>query len=320
MVDIYRELSEISVSEFGLEVREPIYTALSELKKLGDVPEEFDTYLRIIRNSVTRGSEQPLALSGDEVIKAFMKASLYIRSIIRTKNCDNELKGMYNNFITYSFGNRYRGQIHRILKGLMDGHNDLISEEEYSHFRLNGTATLLVGNDSNMFKINDNAIGIKLVFPDEVGTDEMTITIENLLTDCDPVVETYTPETATEGYTYIFTDDLPTLLLDPGLVRIKVTDSATGHIRGNIIIDAYYCNFGMNEPEGFFPVSDDDFIFTDDFVVENGSKTLFYIGTYKFIKMPSTLGGDDVITLGNCTFMNTDVRAVKISPTVRHIE
>lgn len=323
MVDIWKNLTDISLAEFGWQMRVPVAEALRKLNYNGEADILED--IAIIRNNVNSGSLIPLARSGDKVVESILDATMKLRNMLRNSSADNFILNIVNNYLNYSQGNNYKTNIFKILKSYMNGINEGQPEAiGYDSININNPdIRIIAGNEGPMFMEYgagaEGQIGLKIKwYSTDVRLEPIIVTVENILTGSKISTE-FTPEYG-EPAPMIFTNDECTNFIDPGAVRITIRykNDETLVSGAGVITDV--CKFGMNPAEKLTPLGDDDFIFTDDLVTYGATKTLFYIGSADRIKMPHKLDNKDILTIGNSTFMDTNVTVAKIQEPVTTIE
>lgn len=306
MVDIWRELTDIDTAEFGWELREPIVSAFKKLYNEDEIQKE----LSIIGNYGSTGTLKRLATTGDAVIQTFLEVILKIRSELHVESADDDIYQIVNNYLNYSYGDKYKLRIYKVLKAYMNASNTgSYTEPGYNHIVATGEAVFLAGNELMMIKSQAETeyAGLRLNFDENVREEEFTVTIENLFGGAN-LVQTWTPVAGQQGVNMWIYDEI-TNLIPPGIIKVTITDSATGAIRTDVHIDSYACKFGMAEPEGYFQTYEENYVYTTD---ATSAHILLYIGPFKRIKTPVTLDNKPVESISSSAFYEQDMQAVKI--------
>lgn len=306
MVDIWRELTDIDTAEFGWELREPIVSAFKKLYSEDEIQKE----LSIIGNYGSTGTLKRLATAGDAVIQTFLEVILKIRSELHVESADDDIYQIVNNYLNYSYGDKYKLRIYRVLKAYMNASNTgSYTEPGYNHIVATGEATFLAGNELMMIKPQPNTdyAGLRIVFGENISYTEFIVTIENIFGDA-KLTLTHTPSEGQQDMVMWVYDEI-TNVIPPGILKVTITDSATGAIRTDVHIDSYACKFGMNEPEGYSTTTERDYIYTTD---ATSAHILLYIGPFKRIKTPITLDNKPVESISSSAFYEQDMQAVKI--------
>lgn len=322
MIDIWKEVTEIDVASFGWQLRNPMRIALIKLNKDYSVVDEDS--IRLIANDSPKGSVASIMDTGDAVLRAFINGVLELRTAIRTSRADPYISKLGNELVGDTSGPNVRINTRDILKNLMYGANNPVEESGYSSININSPQVYVVaGNENPMFMDYDSGadgdVGLKLKWWNtEVLPEPIIVTVENILTGSKISTEII-PEPG-ELAPMIFTNDECTNFIDPGLLEISIRYKSNGKLVDGAGVLTDVCKFGMNPAEKLTPLGDDDFIFTDDLVTYGATKTLFYIGSADRIKLPHKLDNKDITTIGNSTFMDTNVTVAKIQEPVVSIE
>lgn len=308
MVDIWKNLTDISLAEFGWQLRAPVAEALRKLNYNAEADIVDD--IAIIRNNVNSGSLIPLARSGDKVVESILDATMKIRSLLRNSSVDNYILNIVDNYLKYSQGNNYKTNIFKILKAYMNGINDDVYEQGgYTLIDEKGEAIFLAGNEDTMIKPQSDSdyAGLRIVFDEDVSYTEFIVTVENIFGE-DKLTITHTPTVGQQDMVIWVYDEI-TNIIPPGILRVSIVDAATGEKRNDVRICSYACKFGMNEPEGYFITTERDYIYTTD---DTSSHILLYIGPFKRIKTPVTLDNKPVESISSSAFYEQGMEAVKI--------
>jgi hypothetical protein len=176
-----------------------------------------------------------------------------------------------------------------------------------------------------MFKTGD-LIGIAVTgtaagFGDldsETGLYYITVYVENMLTGTH-YSQTITSENKMyDGETarMFFKDEL-TAFIDPGLIKITFLnnpDSAGKYPT----IDTNYCMFGDSPALGYIQTDDSDYVYQT--FSGSHSESIYYLGDFPAIKLPTTLGGEAFTVIGNSTFYNKGLEKVVLQDGVERIE
>ena len=308
MYDIYRELNDIKLSDFGSKMRRAMRLAVYKLS----IGVEAD----ISESNLSKLDTSPY---GDTVLLAFLELSIQLRNGMRTSDADAPIIDLYNRYSGLATGSAVRSDIYSILKNLSK-RNEAQDDFETLHAG-GGKVVVMAGNEHSMFYVaghyQDDQYGITITPPEE-GFRELafTVYVKNLLTGMEIKKVIVLTSGMIHSSITTFIDDSITLLMDPGIVEVSVVYSS-GTLADDVIISTDVCRFGMNEPEGYWSPDEDDFMF----YVENAETTIAkYIGEHTIIKLPLELGSNPVKTLGISSFMGTEVENVKIQDGVTTIE
>lgn len=308
MVDIWKNLTDINLAEFGWQLRVPVAEALRNLNYNGEADILDD--IAIIRNNVNSGSLIPLARSGDKVVESILDATMKLRTLLRNSSVDSYILSIVNNYLNFSQGNNYKTNIFKILKSYMNGINNEVYEQGgYTLIDKKGEAIFLAGNEDIMIKPQPDTdyAGLRIVFDENISYTEFIVTVENIFGEAKLTLN-YTP-TAGQQDMVIWVYDEITNIIPPGILRVSIVDAATGEIRNDVHIYSYACKFGMNEPEGYFTTTERDYVYITD---ATSAHILLYIGPFKRIKTPVTLDNKPVESISSSAFYEQDMQAVKI--------
>lgn len=318
-VDIWRELTEISVANYGWELRIPARDALGKLYHLRR-PQNPDS---IVGYSFLTNDKMGDDFRNDLVLKGFKtsnpKGFLIERDFVHSSLGDDAIL----EFFTTTKGYRMKKSLHDALKNLCSGDytDDILEFSEQGPVQL-----LIAGNNFPMFKpyyivtSDDYGIdfegtvdGVGRLNPDD--TYSITMTVENIYTGT-TYTETITRDDKlynTEHITF-FTDNVITYVVDPGMLRITVDD---GESNPHGTIKTRVCKFGMTPAIGVYPTYDSDYIYDYD---EDHSETISYIGDKTELLIPEKLNEKTLTIVGACTFYKTDIERVVIPEGVETIE
>lgn len=307
-MDIYGELTAISIAKYGWELRAPTYRAFDKLGKYYDCN---------LGQSLTDLYAEPY---GENVRISFANCYLPIREVSRRPNGDDALA----NFMTTNYGYQIKTNAHDALKGLI-GPMATYTRKVLATTGTSKSIHIVAGNEEPMFKTGD-LIGIAVTgtaagFGDldpETGLYYITVYVENMLTGTH-YSQTITSENKIyDGETarMFFKDEL-TAFIDPGLIKITFLnnpDSAGKYPT----IDTNYCMFGDSPAEGAFITDESDYIYK--YTSNDHSETISYIGEYDEIKMPSKLNNEPLTVIGLTTFSHQNMKKVIIPEGVETIE
>ena len=212
--DIYRELYTIKSSDFGSKMRRAMTLAAYKLATGVDI----DNSLIMPLNRLPYG---------DDVVSTFLSLSLTLRATFETSAADAPILRLFNEYNSDCTGVNVKWAIHDILKELNRG----ATSSEYETINaLGGSVVVIAGNNNSMFMLADHTseteYGIEIA-PPETGfpTDYFKVTVTNLQTGYS--TEESVIVSGSDVYTpaYVFTNyDILTVMMDPGIVEIKVTD------------------------------------------------------------------------------------------------
>lgn len=311
MIDIYWELTAISIAKYGWELRMPIYRAFRKFVEFyncgGYMPYKY----------VDRLMARPY---GGDVRLGFYECYMAVRKASHRVSGD---RGMIN-FLTNDFGNTIKVSAYDALKGL--------AGEEAANDRgtLNLTDTdsymVIAGNDEPMFITGGDNYGIAVTgteagfgdYDAETGLYSITLQVRNVITGTH-----YEKTVTSENKLYdsetirFFVNDEITTMVDPGIVEIKFLNGADSSGKYGDIYTQYYL-FGDTPAEGVVPTDENDYIYTS--IPNDHSETLSYIGPSKIIGMPTTLNDEPLTVVGMTTFGYQDMEKVKIPDGVTKIE
>lgn len=311
MIDIYWELTDISIAKYGWELRMPIYKAFKKLVDFyhcdGDMP----------YNYVDRLMAQPY---GEDVRSAFYDCYMSIRKVSHRVDGDRAMI----TFLVNNFGNTIRVSAHDALKGLAG--DETINDRGILNLSNTGSYAVIVGNDEPMFITGGDNSGIAVTgteagfgeYDSETGLYSITLQVRNIVTGTH-YEQTITSENKlydSETIRFFMNDEI-TAMVDPGIVEIKFLNDADSSGKYGDIYTQYYL-FGDTPAEGVTPTGEADYIYT--YTPNDHSETLSYIGPYDIIGMPSTLNGEPLTVVGMTTFGYQDMKKVKIPNGVTKIE
>lgn len=319
IVDIWRELTEISVANYGWELRIPARDALGKLYHLRrpQNPDSIVGYSFLTLDKMGDDFRKDLVLKGFKTSNP--KGFLIERDFVHSSLGDDAIL----EFFTTTKGYRIKASLYDALKNLCSGDytDDILEFSEQGPVQL-----LIAGNNFPMFKpyyiVTSDDYGIDFEGTvDGVGrlnedeTYSITMTVENIYTGT-TYSETITRDDKlynTEHITF-FTDNSLTYCIDPGMLRITVDD---GESNPHGTIKTRVCKFGMTPAIGVFPTDDSDYTFYEG---NDHSETISYIGEPTELLMPTTLGNQPLTLIGGYTFYKTDVEKVIIPEGVETIE
>ena len=307
-MDIYGELTAISIAKYGWELRAPTYRAFKKLSEYYSCP---------------LGSHHSALYAdkdGDDVRRDFANCYLPIREASRCPNGDDA----FANFMTTNYGYFIKTNAHDAIKGLIGP----MATYTRKVLRTNGASKsiyIVAGNEESMFKAG-NFIGIAVTgtaagFGDldsETGLYYITVYVENMLTGTH-YSQTITSENKMyDGETarMFFKDEL-TAFIDPGLIQITFLnnpDSAGEYPT----IDTNYCMFGDSPALGYIQTDDSDYVYQT--FSGSHSESIYYLGDFPAIKLPTTLGGEAFTVIGNSKFYDNGLEKVIIQDSIETIE
>ena len=312
MIDIYGELTSISVAKYGLELRLPVWRAFKKIDKIYDI-----SGLSSLADGFAKSP------TGDATIHDFIQAYILVRDVIRGSQGDEAAAKLY----TDTYGYDIKSDIYTALKGV------LISDTTITRYDMvapSGLAYVLAGNDEYMFEPH------AIIEPGQKGIDfygdtngvgvlnpltnkyEYTMRVSNVFTGTYIDYQTISRDEklVADNHITFYTRDEVTVAVDPGLIKIEVMD-----YQGNVYSKGYLktrvYKFGMTPAEGYMPTGDDDYRYISD---ANHSETLAYLGEDIMLKTPTTLNGQPVTVIGSTTFGYSNLIAVKIQEGVTTIE
>lgn len=246
MIDIYRELTEISIAEFGWQVRDPIRRALQKLsigQSLDQAP------FNALANTHNSGK------TGNNFVKAFVDLCLQLRTAIRrTEEIDNNLINVINNFYDYSDGPMFRRQFYETLLGFMNCVNNPQEESTYRSVifsSIPGICRIIAGNEEQMFMKyqheEDTERGIEIKYPSSASDTITVITVTNVV-DGSSVSQEVRPTDDTTWYNP-FNNNQIYYNVYAGILKIEVTYKDTGLPVDGCDIRFDVCKFGDETPE-----------------------------------------------------------------------
>ena len=308
MNDIYWELSDISLAKYGWELREPMYRAFDKLSKYYSC--SLGSYL-----SALYADEY-----GQDVKIAFANCYFSIREASRCPNGDEALA----NFMTTSYGYQIKNNAHNALKWLI-GPMATYTRKSLATLGYNKSTYIVAGNEESMFKTG-NLIGIAITgteagFGDldpETGLYFITVYVENVLTGSH-YSQTITSENKMfdgETVRMFFKDEL-TAFIDPGLIEITFLNNPDSDGKYPAI-DTNYCLFGDSPALGYIQTDDTDYVYQT--FSGSHSESIYYLGDFPAIKLPTTLGGEAFTVIGNSTFYDKGLEKVIIPDGIERIE
>lgn len=311
MIDIYLELSNISVAKYGLDLRLPVWRAFKKIDNIYSI-----AGLRLLADGFAKSP------TGDATIHNFIQAYLLVRDVIRGSQGDEAVAKLY----TDTYGHYIKSDIYDSLKGLVipDG-----SVTRYSLNSPSGLCYVIAGNDEPMFKVRilvtlqdgiafyGKAGGVGVLNPD-TNKYEYTMRVSNVFTGTFIDYQTISRDEklGADDHITFYTRDEVTVAVDPGLIKIEVLDY-DGNVYSEGYIKSEVYKFGMTPAEGYMPTDDSDYRFFAD---SDHSETWAYISDDIMIKTPSTLGGQPLTTIGADTFSYSDLVKAKIQEGVETIE
>ena len=311
MIDIYGELTAISVAKYGLELRLPVWRALKKIDKVYNI-----TGLSSLADGFAKSP------TGDATIHDFIQAYILIRDVIRGSRGDEAAAKLY----TDTYGYDIKSDIYTALKGSLNPDESI---ERYSLNAPSGLCYVIAGNDEPMFKVRglvtlqdgisfygkDGGVGV--LNPD-TNKYEYTMRVSNVFTGTFIDYQTISRDEklGADNHITFYTRDEVTVAVDPGLIKIEILDY-DGNVYSEGYIKSEVYKFGMAPAEGYVPTGDDDYCYISD---SNSSTTLSYLGNDIMIKTPTVLGGQPLKTIGNTTFGYFDLIEVKIQEGVETIE
>lgn len=312
MIDIYRELTEIIMSNYGITMREPMVSALNKLVAPFEDSEEVDKVVQFANDILD--SSPSKGWSGDVTIDRFVKAALYVRTLTKNDSADEYVEL----FRTTNLGKELRESCYTILKRLSKTVDEPVLSELYLG---EGPVILYAGNYDSMFKEVDgenpgiNVIGTPYgigTYVESLNLYRITVKVTNLLENSSfsQTIAIDEPLYENDILTFFSKDQL-TAYIDPGIIEIEVVGEP------DAIIGTIYNKFGMKSVSGEMITGEDDYIYSSD---EISSETIRYLSDYEKIKIPETLDGKPLTVIGNATFMNKNLESVTVPKGIIRIE
>lgn len=329
-MNISEELTEILSSRYGNSLKDAVYASMDKLSddvkfSLKDNEEDYDRYNELMNRFFSDNATAYVLRDFLELLVS-LNANTGYYSIVDNSNRKQhicywmdmlikELVHVANNDVLYSLpllgdglinGSNVRSSIYHILNILRNP--DALYADTIIY--TGETLYYIYGKNVKTFIIHGNNEGVGEMLD---GDDFYSVTIR--ITDMLNEHLDYQTLKVNIGNDKLYTGDEFTVNVPP---EIKTPFSIYKFTIVDFITDLTVM-FTLAR-DSMYKAKDSDFIFTDDLVDASKTKALFYIGSYESLRMPKQLGGKDVETLGNCTFMGTNVEEVKLSSQLKHIE
>ena len=330
-MNISEELTEILSSRYGNSLKDAVYAAMDKLSddakfSLKDNEEDYGRYNELMNRFFSDNATAYVLRDFLELLVS-LNANTGYYSIVDNPNRKQhicywmdmlikELVHVANNAVLYSLpllgdglinGSNVKTSIYHILNILRNP--DALYADTITY--TGETLYYIYGKNVKTFIIHGNEDGVGEMLE---GDDYYSVTIR--ITDMLNERLDYQTLKVNIGNNKLYSGDEFTVTVP---ADIKTPFSIYKFSLENNIITDLTSIFTIAK-DAMYKAGDSDFIFTDDLVDNTKTKALFYIGAYESLRMPKTLGGKDVETLGNCTFMGTNVEEVKLSSQLKHIE
>ena len=325
-MSILPELGKIAAARYGLDIKDAVYAAFDKLSQYtkfllvgSGVDEDYNRFGELLARYSEDNTTAYVIRDFLELLVALNANTGFAATVENPEGPQHicywmdmlikELVHVANDSITYSLpligdgfiqGSRVKAAMYNVLNIVQSPRAIELNPVSYTGEVL----YYIYGKNVKTFIIHGNEDGVGEMLD---GDDFYSVTI--IITDMLNEHLNYQTLKVNIGNDKLYTGDEFSVTVPDD---IKTPFSIYKFSLENNIITDLTVIFTLAR-DTMYKANDSDFIFTDDLVDASKTKALFYIGSYNSLRMPKQLGGKDVITLGNCTFMGTNVEEVKLS-------